>query len=325
MSDLSDVDCLSVSSIASQKGAVDEGKLREQASRNVARRGFTKQMLQSDAPPAPAPAAPKKQPAVDNAKEKAKLAAENQENMDKVHDFLTHPLFRERLSSIPRPQRGTPEEYKSCLASIRKKLNSGGGDIAMKALYLRVVSFIDPLMATMPPDEFKIPPGSSNYCAMQMQKLDCEFAQLSVEYGHWFTSGPLGRIVMKTADMMMDYRKLVEAGSMPLLIPQQDEVTKKDVIEENQQLPPMPQPTRLYPEPVPSEHAYASILTHDDPARTSGVPIASSSGDNLWSGATFNSLEDGPVTGDFPLTLEESPPPAPRAAPKKKRGSGRRV
>ncbi len=321
MSDLTDVDSLSVSSIQSQKGALDEGKLREQASRNVARQTFSKQIRTAEAPPAPAPA-PKKQPAADNAKEKAKLAAENQENMDKVHDFLTHPLFRERLSSIPRPQRGTPEEYKSCLASIRKKLNSGGGDIAMKALYLRVVSFIDPLAATMPPDHLKIPPGSSNYCAMQMQRLDAEFAQLSIEYGQWFTSGPLGRIVMKTADMMMEYRKLVEAGSMPLLIPQQGEVTKKDAIEENQQLPPMPEPTRMYPDPTPSDRVYASIITHEE-APTSGPPIPSSSGENLWSGQTFNSLEAGLVEDDFPVV--DTPPPVPKSAPKKKRGGGRRI
>jgi len=89
--------------------------------------------------------------------------------------------------------------------------------VAVKTTWLQLLQAIDPHLQKLP-DKAAIPPGGSNYAAMKMAELDLEFEQISIEYGHWFSAGPVPRLLAKTMGMLFEYKTGVEDGRIPLLV-----------------------------------------------------------------------------------------------------------
>jgi hypothetical protein len=267
------LDGLSVDAINAAKDSERLSKLKQQAEGNVIRQQNTAAMRgdsgkgrggpppQMDkAPPVP----PAGKPAADKKAQEAASKAHAQKIV-KIQKYLTNPLLSRYLDGIQPPRTWGVAEVDQTLEIINDRLNSGLGSVAVKSTWLKVLQAVDPHLSKLP-DKAAIPPGSHNFAAMKMRELDLEFEQIAIEYGHWFSAGPLMRLVGKTMGMLLEYKVGVENGDIPLLvsdpnaIPEEVQQKAEEQIAEQEPGIELPPPMKIYPDPRPAQSNSSIVL-----------------------------------------------------------------
>ncbi len=276
---------LSVDAIAAAKDGERMSKLRQQAEGNVIRQQNTA-VLRGGAkgPAGPPPSSGKAEalppglgkPGPDKKAQDAASKAHAQKIV-KIQKYLTNPLLSRYLDGIQPPRTWGPAEVDQTLEIINDRLNSGLGSVAVKSTWLNILKAIDPHLQKLP-DKAAIPPGSCNYAAMKMRELDMEFEQIAIEYGHWFSAGPLMRLAGKTMGMLFEYKVGVENGEIPLLVSdplaemQEDAKQKAEEVvaatsgyhepppPTKPDVPDLPPPMRIYPEPRQDRNDSSIVL-----------------------------------------------------------------
>lgn len=263
-------DSLSVDAIGAAKDGERQAKLHQQAEANVIRQKNTA-ALRGDSlkPPASSrvpdlPPSATKQAAADK-KAADNASKEHARDCVKLQKFLTNPVLAPYLAGINPPPKWDHASVKQTLAIVDDRLNSGLGSVAVKQTWLTILKTADPYLQNLPPAA-AIPPGSHNYAAYKMRELDMEFEQIAIEYGHWFSAGPIPRLFMKTVNMLFSYKAEVESGAMPVLVTdaagdipaQQDGAPQMAATSGYQE----PVPQR---EPPPAGHEFESTLPYDVP------------------------------------------------------------
>jgi hypothetical protein len=264
-------DSLSVDAISAAKDGERQAKLHQQAEANVIRQKNTAALRGDSLKPPGGSRVPDlppnagKQAAADK---KAIDAASKEHAQDcvKLQKFLTNPVLAPLLAGIQPPRNWDSASVKQTLVIVYDRLNSGLGSVAVKQTWLTVLKNVDPLLQNLPP-AVAIPPGSQNYAAIRMRELDMEFEQIAIEYGHWFSAGPIPRLFMKTVNMLFSYKAEVESGSMPLLV---GDPAGGEIPVQQTEAPPMAatsgyQESVPQREPPPAGHEFESTLPYDVP------------------------------------------------------------
>jgi hypothetical protein len=279
-----DFSSLSIDAVGGARDAQSEAKINQQAQNNVKRaraaadlRGTSTSFPAQAPAPAPAPAPPAKKAA--DPKVLARKASQ-------ISKFLSNPLLSADLQGIIQPtSKATEADLDFVLEQIRERLNSGMGPAAVKALWLKAMIMAEQPLTRLPP-QAAIPPGSHNYAAMRMNELNREFEQLAIEYDHLFCTGPIPRLLMKTLNILSDYKMAVESGQMPMLIdapPAEEEppAPEPSPFEETESsaVPKVPPPMKIYPDPVPSQAEFiepmpqAPVFSSDIAATSTGKSV----------------------------------------------------
>lgn len=265
-----DFSSLSIDAVGGARDVQSEAKINQQAQNNVKRaraaadiRGTSSgpsAQAPAQAPAAAAPAPAKKAPDVKMLARKA----------SQVSKYLTNPLFADKLGGIIQPSsRASEADLDFVLEQIRERLNSGLGAAAVKALWLKGIIMAEGPLQQLP-EKAAIPPGSPNYAAMRMNELNNEFEQLAIEYDHLFSAGPAVRLLMKTANILHDYKIAVESGQMPMLISEEQQAFSQEQQQEEEpspfeetetsSMPKLPPPMKLYPDPVSNAPSHAEFI-----------------------------------------------------------------
>lgn len=295
------LDPLSVDSIAASKDGERLSKLRQQAEGNVIRqqnaaslRGDTKGKGPAPGPPPAAPQRAAAPPPDKKAQEAASKA--HAQKIVKIQKYLTNPLLSRYLDGIQPPRTWGPAEVDQTLEIIHDRLNSGLGSIAVKSAWLNAMAAIDPHLQKLP-DKMAIPPGSCNYAAQEMNRLNLEFEEISIEYGYLFSAGPVMRLFGKTLSMLFEYKVGVESGERPMLVPdcsipeevQQQCEAATSGYHEPPPPPPvpvragppdelifdphLPAPMKIYPEPRNDNNSSIVIGDREIPLRVANVAM----------------------------------------------------
>lgn len=265
-------DSLSVDAISAAKDGERQAKLHQQAEANVIRQKNTA-ALRGDTgkPPSSSrasdlPPSASKQTASDAKKAQEAASKAHAQKVVKIQKYLTNPVLSRFLEGINPPRTWGAAEVDQTLEIINDRLNSGLGSVAVKSAWLNVLKAVDPHLTKLPP-QVAIPPGSHNYAAIKMRELEMEFEQISIEYGHWFSAGPLMRLFAKTTNMLFQYKVEVESGECPILVadPSEGEIPGKH--EEGAQMAATSGYQEAPPQrqPPPREHEFESTLPYDVP------------------------------------------------------------
>lgn len=213
-------DFLSVDAVAKAQAGKDEERLRMQANNNVSRQRFAAEQRGPKEPSAPkskASSKPAEPSEADIKKAEDRKRKEAVSAVTKVHGYRSHPVLGPKVAHIPPPRPGDIKAHEDWLVLARAELGKCATETAIQSAYLSVMMFADPVLASMP-GKWAIPPGSANFCAMRIQELEQEFAELSVEYGDWFVSGPVTRLLRKTAFMCAQWKIMNESGGLSQLV-----------------------------------------------------------------------------------------------------------
>jgi hypothetical protein len=218
---------LTTEAIGAQLGGKNAEKLREQAENNVTRQRLAANMRGQ--PSSSAAAAPKAPAAKPKPKEEDKSLKELNSAIRKVNRYLNDRELAPKLQGIFPPKTGTLAEWNVVLDQIRDRLSEGLSSAGVGFLYLQMVQIASGFVThPQAPDLVRLEGRPENYCAQQMGRFRQEFAELAVEFGDYFRSGPLMRIVSGTIKLGYEYRGLCNAGvinpeigTLPEIPPQQ--------------------------------------------------------------------------------------------------------
>jgi hypothetical protein len=264
-------DSLSVDAVAAAKDGERQAKLHQQAEANVIRQKNTAS-LRGDVPKMPAPPRgsdlpPKQQQQQVDKKAQESASKAHARKIVRIQKYLTNPVLAPYLHGISAPKTWGTAEVDQTLEIIHDRLNSGMGSASVKAAWLKLLEFGDENVDALPPS-WQMPRGANNYAAMRMNELNMEFEQLAIEYGEWFSAGPVTRLFGKTLAMLTEYRHKVNTGQLPVFYDPNGDIPVDVQQEAEQQMAatsgqsePIP-PQRQGP---PAEHQYESTLPYDVP------------------------------------------------------------